>query len=109
MTQIATITVASPRPSRYSDTDGAIDHAVTIVVAGRTIEGGITLHPDAINGGYSAWGGTIDTWCSDTIVSWLHTLTDRSVREVCRSLKGGEGTDDIEVEIKAQENAEEGP
>lgn len=101
----ATVTVhddATPSahyPADEQERNGAVDMSVTIEIGGRTIEGEITLYRDDANGGELGTCGTpMDGWCSDSIVAWLHTLSDHSRRAVCASLASGTGTEQVEVE-----------
>jgi hypothetical protein len=79
------------------------DHPSAVVICGpgqpvQTIEGGITLWPDPVNGGVGPCGSPIDGWIDPGIVRWLRTLTDCSIEDVCGALQGGVGSATVRVE-----------
>lgn len=87
-------TASAYYPEYEQAANGAMDYSVTIEIGEITIEGEVTYYGDS----QSVESGTpIDVWCSGPVVEWLRSLDERSYGRAVTSLRGGVGTEEIEV------------
>lgn len=83
---IPVVAISAGTESDVSDAEGARDYDVTLTIGERTVEGGITLWPDKINGGMAPCDAPEDGWISTEIVRELHAMPDSLARKVRRAL-----------------------